>query len=63
MPRKRDPTTSGSFDSRPVFLELLAKDMREQPSRLKPIDEKLVIRARELTARVAVDLDQPLSTE
>ncbi|EMB4310482.1 TPA: hypothetical protein L4W78_002703 [Pseudomonas aeruginosa] len=37
--------------------------MREQPSRLKPIDEKLVIRARELTARVAVDLDQPLSTE
>lgn len=63
MSRKIHPVHFGSVDSLPLFLEFLAKDMREHPGRLKPIDERLVKRARELTARVAVDLDQPLPTE
>lgn len=63
MPRKGHPALSGSVDSLPVFLELLTKDMREHPSKLKPIDEELVKRGRELTVRVSVDLDQPLPTE
>lgn len=63
MPRKGHPALSGSVDSLPVFLELLAKDMREHPGKLNPIDEELVKRGRELTVRVSVDLDQPLPTE
>jgi antitoxin PrlF len=45
------------------FLEFLAKDIEENPQRLKPITSELVDYARSLVEGVEVDLDAPLSDE
>lgn len=63
MPTKSQSGPPGALDSLSEFLEFLAKDMREHPNRLKPVDELLLKRAEMLTADVEIDLDQPLLPE
>jgi antitoxin PrlF len=45
------------------FLDLLARDMEKNPQRVQPLDPALLLRVRELTRGVVVDLDAPLAAE
>ena len=45
------------------FLALIAKDMVENPHRIKPLDERLMSEIAELTRGVEVDSDEDLGDE
>ena len=45
------------------FLRSLAEDMKKAPRRIKPFPVKLIERARNVVAKVEVDLDAPLTGE
>jgi antitoxin PrlF len=45
------------------FLNMLAKDMREHPQRIKPLRPALLKKARDLVKGVEVDLNGPLIGE
>jgi antitoxin PrlF len=42
------------------FLSFLATNMAKNPGRLVPFPEALLIRARDLTAGIAIDHDEPI---
>lgn len=44
-----------------AFLSFLANDIKNNPSRVQPIDSGLVARMRDLVGDMDVDLDRPLS--
>jgi antitoxin PrlF len=45
------------------FLDLLARDIASQPSRMRAVDSALVARLRNLVKGVDVDLDAPLAVD
>lgn len=45
------------------FLDFLARDMANNPQRIKALDTGLVQRIQSLTAEVEMDIDTPLSAE
>lgn len=45
------------------FLKFLADDITRSPQHLKPVDKALVKRARALTAKIRIHLDERLSPE
>ena len=45
------------------FLALIAKDMAENPHKIRPLDENLMAEIAELTQGVEVDLDDDLGDE
>jgi len=51
---KQDPALGG-------FLDLLARDIRAHPERLKHLSPSLVARLRNATAKTEVDLDAPIT--
>jgi antitoxin PrlF len=44
-----------------AFLAFLARDIAQQPDRLKPLDRTFVQRLQSLTGAIEVDLDAPLA--
>lgn len=59
-------TRAGEQSDDPVlgqFLTFLARDMTNNPQRIKALDAGLVNRIQSLVGEVAVDLDAPLSAE
>jgi antitoxin PrlF len=44
-----------------AFLAFLARDIAQQPDRLKPLDQAFVQRLQSLTGAIEVDLDAPLA--
>ncbi|UFX49439.1 type II toxin-antitoxin system PrlF family antitoxin (plasmid) [Bradyrhizobium sp. 41S5] len=45
------------------FLSLLARDMANEPSRIRPVPRSLVSRGKDLVKGVKVDLDAPLADD
>ena len=45
------------------FLALIAKDMAENPQKIRPLDENLMAEIAELTQGVEVSLDEDLGDE
>ncbi|MHB0775272.1 type II toxin-antitoxin system PrlF family antitoxin [Halomonas sp. WWR20] len=45
------------------FLSFLERDLHDHPERIQPLTAASVARARELTAGIDVDLDEPLSED
>ncbi|MBV9109722.1 MAG: type II toxin-antitoxin system PrlF family antitoxin [Gemmatimonadetes bacterium] len=43
-----------------AFLDLLERDIEEDPERLVPVTRELIDRMRALTAGIPVDLDEPI---
>ena len=44
-----------------AFLAFLARDIAQQPDRMKPLDQAFVQRLQSLTGAIEVDLDAPLA--
>ncbi|MES3002772.1 MAG: type II toxin-antitoxin system PrlF family antitoxin [Pseudomonadota bacterium] len=58
--QKAVPDADGDDPVLEPFLAFIARDIQEQPGRLRGIDAKLIARARELTAGIIVDRNAPL---
>ena len=43
-----------------AFLDLIDRDMREHPERIRPLSADLIARAEELVGDIKVDLDEDL---
>ena len=61
---ERDATISNKADPAvESFLDLLKRDITEQPQRLKPVTADMVNRLVDLVGSIDVDLDAPLPDE
>ena len=61
---ERDATISNKTDlAVESFLDLLKRDITEQPQRLKPVTADMVNRLVDLVGSIDVDLDAPLPDE
>ena len=61
--RRADAQSDGDDPALGSFLAFLARDVHDNPQRLRQLDPALVKRARSLVSRVEVDLDAPLSPD
>lgn len=46
-----------------AFLDLIDRDMREHPERIRPLSADLIARAEELVGDIEVDLDEDLGDD
>jgi len=60
---KKETRADGNDPVISKFLEFLARDMTNEPARIRPVPKSLVLRGKAFVKGVEVDLDAPLSDD